>query len=86
LPQVRIFTAPFCVYCVAAKRFFNQRGISFEEVDVAKDDAIRDWLVATTNQRTVPQIFIGERSIGGYTDMKALDERGELMPLLAGIS
>ena len=86
MPQVRIFTAPFCVSCVAAKRFFNQRGISFEEVDVAKDDAIRDWLVATTNQRTVPQIFIGERSIGGYTDMKALDERGELMPLLAGIS
>lgn len=82
MQPVRIYTTQICSYCIAAKRFMQQRGIDFEEIDVSEDDDARRWLVERTGQRTVPQIFVGEKSIGGYTDMRALDTKGELMPLL----
>jgi len=80
---VRIYTTPICGYCVAAKRFLEKRGIPFEEIDVSDDVEMRQWLVARTGQRTVPQIFVGDRSIGGYTDMRALDQTGSFEPLIA---
>ena len=82
--SVRIYTTQICGYCIAAKRFMDHHNITFEEIDVSADDEMRRWLVERTGQRTVPQIFIGERSIGGYTDLRALDARGELAPLLNG--
>jgi len=80
---VTLYTTPFCPYCVAAKRFLTGKGVPFTEVDVSDDDARREWLVAVTGQRTVPQIFVGETSIGGYTDLRALDSRGGFEPLLS---
>ncbi len=79
---VVMYTKHHCPYCVAAKRFFEARNIAFTEVDVSADPDRRRWLVERTGQMTVPQIFIGETSIGGYTDMRALAERGGLEPLL----
>ena len=61
-----------------------QAGASDEEIDVETDDALRTWLVEKTGQRTVPQIFVGERSLGGFTDLDALDRQGELDPILRG--
>jgi glutaredoxin 3 len=62
----------------------KKRGIAYEEIDVTNDPEKRDWLVATTKRRTVPQIFIGGKSVGGSDDLHALDERGELLALVNG--
>lgn len=83
MPSVRMYTTRVCPYCVAAKQFLAGRGVPFEEIDVSNSPEQRAWLAEVSGQRTVPQIFIGERSIGGYTDMVALDRAGELEPLLA---
>ena len=80
---VTLYTTPICPYCVAAKRFLAKKGVPYTEIDVSGDDARRLWLVSVTGQRTVPQIFVGETSIGGYTDLRALDDRGEFEPLLS---
>ena len=82
MQPVRIYTTQTCGYCHAAKRFLAGKGVAYEEIDVSDDDAQRAWLVQASGQRTVPQIFVGATSIGGYTDMRALDQRGELDRLL----
>ncbi len=65
-----------------AKRLMREKGVVFDEIDVANDAERRRWLVQTTGQRTVPQVFIGGKPYGGYTDIAALDRKGELDPLL----
>lgn len=78
MKPVRVYTTRICGYCVAAKRLLERKGVPFEEVDVSRDHEKRMWLVQATGQRTVPQIFIGEESIGGYNELSALDRAGEL--------
>ena len=80
---VVVYLTPWCPYCIRAKRLLHQRGITFESVDVSGNTEARAWLRKATGQHTVPQIFIGERSCGGFTDLRALDQRGELDRLLA---
>jgi len=82
MPKVVIYTKDICAYCTAAKALMKKKGVAYEEIDVTEDDAKRDWLVRTTGQRTVPQIFIDEKPYGGYTDVAALDRKGELDALL----
>jgi glutaredoxin 3 len=65
-----------------AKRYLEDLGVAYETVDVSADAERRRWLVEATGMRTVPQIFVGPVSVGGFTDMQALDRRGELRPLL----
>jgi glutaredoxin 3 len=60
------------------------KGVEFEQIDVDGDAKMRRWLVEATGRTTVPQIFIDGEPIGGYTDMRALDERGVLDDMLAG--
>jgi glutaredoxin 3 len=79
---VTVYTTGFCPYCVRAKSLLNKRNIAFEEIDVSRDDEKRAWLVKTTGQRTVPQIFIGGVSIGGSDELHELDRRGELAKLV----
>jgi glutaredoxin 3 len=81
--QVKIFTTSWCGYCHAAVRLLKQKGVELEQVD-AEDSKTRRWLRDVTGRATVPQIFIDGKSVGGYTDIRALDERGELDRLLAG--
>jgi glutaredoxin 3 len=82
MAEVLVYTTQVCGYCVAAKELLRRKGVAFREIDVTGDDAKRRWLVETTGQRTVPQIFIGGRPYGGFTDVRALDQRGELDSLL----
>ena len=82
-PPVKIYTTPLCGYCVMAKRLLASRSISFEEIDVAGNTELREWLVEVTGLRTVPQIFIHGRPIGGFTDLSALDKQGVLMKMIA---
>lgn len=79
---VTLYTTRVCPYCIAAKRLLSARGIPYTENDVSNDDAKRAWLVETTGRRTVPQIFIGEKAIGGYDELAALDQSGKLAEML----
>lgn len=82
--DVVIYTTATCPYCRRAEHFLSTKGIPFTQIDVTDDDEARAALVEKAEGRkTVPQIFIGGKAIGGYTDMVALDARGELATLLA---
>lgn len=81
--HVTIYTATYCGYCRRAKELLKAKGIPFEEVDVTDDDAKRLWLVEMTGRKTVPQIFIHDKPIGGFDDLKALDDSGQLQSLLS---
>jgi glutaredoxin 3 len=83
-PKVTVYTKQHCPYCVRAKHLLGKKGVSFEEISVEGNDELRIWLAETTGQRTVPQIFAGDRPLGGYTDLAALDADGKLDPILRG--
>jgi len=78
-----MYTAPSCPFCVRAKRLLEARGISLDEIDVAADDTLRAQVMERTGRRTVPQIFIDGRSIGGFEELAALDAACELKDLSA---
>lgn len=82
MKPVRIYTTAYCPYCHAAKALLNQEGIAFEEIDAAGDLALRRELVAKTGRRTVPQIFFGEQSIGGFEELRTLEQSGKLAAAL----
>lgn len=83
-PKITVYTTDRCPYCANAKRLLARKGVSFEEVRVDGDDARRAWLVERTGQMTVPQIFADERSLGGFSDIDALERAGQLDPILRG--
>ena len=83
MSKVQIYTTNWCPYCTAAKALLEDKGVAYEEIDVT-DPALRlDMIQRAHGRRTVPQIFIGERHVGGYDDLSALERRGQLDPLLA---
>jgi glutaredoxin 3 len=80
---VVIYTTTSCGYCRSAKAWLAARSVPYTEVDVTGDDAARATLVERSGgQRTVPQIFVGDTHVGGYSDLVALDAAGKLTPLL----
>lgn len=83
MADVIIYTTPICPYCVRAKHLLKQKGATWTEIDVSRDAAERQALVARTGQRTVPQIFINGKHVGGCDELYALDRAGGLAPLLA---
>ena len=83
MAKVVIYTTSICPYCVRAKMLFQRKGVSYEEIDVSRDNDLHLKLMQQTKQRTVPQIFINEQHIGGCDDLYALDRQGALDPLLA---
>lgn len=83
VPNVVVFTTRVCSYCARAKEFLKKKGVAFSEIDVSDDDEKRAWLLQASGQRTVPQIFINDRSVGGFQDIWALDRKGELDVLLS---
>jgi glutaredoxin 3 len=84
MANVRIYSKEQCPFCVRAKALLDRKGIAYEEIDAEHDDALRAWLVEATGQRTVPQIFVGDRSLGGFSDIDALDRQGKLDAILRG--
>ncbi|MBS0564398.1 MAG: glutaredoxin 3 [Proteobacteria bacterium] len=82
---VEIYTTPTCSYCHAAKRLLARKGVAYTEIDVSHDPALRQAMTARAGgRRTVPQIFIGGRPVGGSDEIHALDRAGRLDALLAG--
>ena len=78
-----MYTTAVCPYCVAAKNFLKARGATWQEVRVDTDLAARAKMLHDAKRTSVPQIFIGDRHVGGCDDLYALDRRGELDGLLA---
>jgi glutaredoxin 3 len=81
MPRVELYTTPSCPFCVRAKRLLAERHIGYTEIDVSEDDDLRADVMQRTGRRTVPQIFIDGRSIGGFEELAALDAAGELRDL-----
>ncbi len=81
-PKVIIYSSENCPYCVRAKQFFDNKGIHYTEIRVDLDPAQRAEMMQITRRRTVPQIFINDKHIGGYDDLMALAVTGEVDKLL----
>ena len=83
MAKVEIYTSPYCGYCSAAKRLIKRKNVTFEEYDVLFDaEREREMLTRGNGRHTVPQIFINSVGIGGYDELRSLDAKGELDPLL----
>lgn len=80
--DVTIYVTAYCGFCARAKRLLTEKRVRFAEIDVEGRDDLRAWLRRVSGQRTVPQVFINGQGVGGFTDIAALDDAGELDPLL----
>ncbi len=83
MTTIEIYTQPWCPYCARAVGLLEKKGVAFKEVDAPHGSAERAAAVERSGRSTMPQIFIGGRSIGGCDDLVALDRAGKLDPLLA---
>jgi glutaredoxin 3 len=84
MPHVVIYTTAFCGYCARAKRLLQEKGVSFEEVDVSFDaERRREMAEQAGGRRTVPQVFIAGVHVGGSDELYALERAGSLDELLA---
>lgn len=82
MAKVIMYSTSTCPYCDNAKQLLKSKNISFEEIRVDTSDEKREEMMRLSGRRTVPQIFINGQSIGGFTDLSALDESGKLDELL----
>lgn len=83
-PQVVVYSTSVCPYCIRAKQLLERKGIAYTEINLSKEaPAVRVELMQRTNHRTVPQIFIHDKFIGGFDQLYALERDGQLDQLLA---
>ena len=83
-PTVTVYTSGWCPYCERARGLLTQKNVIFSEINVDDDAKFREEMIARSNRRTVPQIFIGDRHVGGCDDLFELDHSGELDRLIQG--
>jgi glutaredoxin 3 len=87
MAKVVMYTTQICPYCMRAKSLLKSKSVAFEEIDVGRDPKLREEAMRLSGgRRTVPQIFIDGRSIGGYDELWELEQAGELDRLLGGAS
>ena len=84
-PDVVVYLAGWCPYCQRVRGLLTKKGILFREIDVDDDPKLREEMIARSGRRTVPQIFIGEKHVGGCDDLFALDGSGGLDRLIQGV-
>ena len=82
MPSIVLYSADSCPYCRRARALLDHKGARYTGLDVNRDPALWGEMTARTGRNTVPQIFIGDRHIGGCDDLVAMDQRGDLDPLL----
>lgn len=83
MASVIVYSSAHCPYCVMAKQLLQRKGVDFKEIRVDLDPSKREEMMQKSRQRTVPQIFINNKAIGGYTDLVAMDRAKQLDSLLA---
>jgi glutaredoxin 3 len=83
MPRIRMYSTTWCGYCVRAKALLERRGLEYEEIVMDDDPAFRQKLLELTGRWTVPQIFIDDEPIGGYTELWCLERDGRLDELAA---
>jgi glutaredoxin 3 len=85
-PPITLYVTGWCPYCQRAKALLESKQLVFNEIDVDEDPKLRQEMTARSGRRTVPQIFIGERHVGGCDDLYALESKGELDQLVSNLS
>jgi glutaredoxin 3 len=83
-PVVTVYVSDWCPYCQRAKGLLTGKQVIFTEVNIEDDEKFREEMIARSNRRTVPQIFVGDKHVGGCDDLFALDRSGELDRLIQG--
>ncbi len=83
ISMIKMYTNAVCPYCHAAKRLLTERGFEFEEVSIEREGLNREKLFEMTGGRTVPQIIINDKPIGGYDNLLVLDQNGDLSKITA---
>jgi glutaredoxin 3 len=82
MPPVVVYSTLLCPYCHRAKALLRQKGVNFTEIDVGMDVEKRAEMTKRAGRHTVPQIFVGEKHVGGCDDLYALEDEGKLDSLL----
>lgn len=85
MPDIEIYTQPFCPYCARALKLLESKGVAFKEIDAAGGSPARAEARSRSGRTSVPQIFIDGQHIGGCDDLVALDRSGKLDPMLARV-
>jgi len=81
--KIIVYTSDYCSYCVQAKKLLQNKGFDFDELNIQNDDSLRNEMLEKSNgMRTVPQIFINNFHVGGYTELAALVASGDIENLL----
>lgn len=83
MPKVTIYTRPFCGYCSRAVSLLSSKGVDYDEIEAGMDPTLRREMMDRSGRTTFPQIFIGERHVGGCDDLMALERAGKLDEMLA---
>ena len=83
MAKIVMYTTQWCGYCSAARQLLTRKGQRWDEIDVESEPQRRAEMVERSGRRTVPQIWIGERHVGGFDDLDALEKSGQLDALLA---
>ena len=85
MPPITMYATGYCPYCIHAERLLKAKGVAeIRKIRIDQEPSMRAEMMSRTGRRTVPQIYIGERHVGGFDDLVALDRAGVLDPLLAG--
>lgn len=83
MANVIVYSSAHCPYCVMAKQLLERKGVAFQEIRVDLEPAKREEMMQKSKQRTVPQIFINDQAVGGYTDLLAIERANKLDQMLA---
>ena len=78
-----MYTTQWCPYCIRARRLLDSKGVSYQDIRVDAEPARRAEMRDLSGRHTVPQIWVGDTHVGGFTDLAALEQQGRLDPLLA---
>ncbi|MGE5167911.1 MAG: glutaredoxin 3 [Deltaproteobacteria bacterium] len=82
MPKIEMYTSANCAYCVAAKNLLKSKGLDYAEIRIDTDPVRREEMLARAQRRTVPQIFVNDRLVGGYDELVAAERSGELARLI----